>query len=205
MLALGFFLVCRSFLLGSLAFPLSLERLLFSRLLLGCLTFPLSFLQRLLFCCSFLLLGCLTFPLSFLQRLLFCCSFLLLGCLTFALSLLQGLLSLLSLLSLSRFLLLSSFSLLLFLLSLRLVPLRALVELDHVASCLIKHVMGVDQFNGCHIERACGQEGGDKYERSDTPRSAPRPSVQIIAYLISQRCLEPLAEVGTGPGQSGPN
>jgi hypothetical protein len=160
MLALGFFLVCRSFLLlGSLAFPLSLERLLF-----GCLTFALSLLQRLLVCRSFLLLGSLAFPLS----------------------LLQGLLSLLSLLSLSLFLLLSSFSLLLVLLSRRLVPLQAFIEVDHVAPCLIKHVMRVDQFDSHRIRGACGEDAGDEDERSDTPRFAPGPSVRISASLVSQ-------------------
>ena len=169
-----------------------LERLL--RLLPLSLLLLLSSLSLLVFSRPFLLLGSLAFPFGLLQRLLrllgFCRSassclllasrsffllLLLLGSFAFPLSLLQGLLGLLGFLPLSLVLLTFGLCFFLLLLLLGFVPLPTFVERVQIASCLVQHVMGVDPFDSCRIEGACGQDAGDEKERSDTHTVLPDP------------------------------
>ena len=76
----------------------------------------------------------------------------------FSLGLLDSFLGLLAFVSLSVFLLAFGLCFFLFLLLLGFVPLHPLVERVHVASCLVKHVMWVEQFNRRRTEGACGQD-----------------------------------------------
>jgi hypothetical protein len=162
---------------GSLAFPVSLFQRDLRLLPLGLLLL-MSRLSLLHFSRSHLFLGSVALPLSLLQRLfrplslslflqaalrlslpLFSRSCLLLGNLAFPAS---RVLRLFRPLALGCFPLLSSLLLPLF----RFVPLHALVELDQVTSCLIKHRVWINQFDS-HSRSAWRHARPDGEERCE--------------------------------------